>query len=185
MEGKRPRRRRGIQRASHARSTEHLQNPEFLEGAGQARDWQDTGAWLFHWHRFIDHIAFGKEVGELLFKPLSASYSSRSVQLGARTIFPHARGSRASTSKTRGSSLSRHDRLSRPRGRELKSEGTVESAQDAWLHFCEANLPVRPSHKPERFAGTARDNRSKEAGLPAAYDKTIQHVGANLLMWAK
>ena len=30
--------------------TEHLHDP------------QDTGAWLFHWHRFIDHIAFGKDV---------------------------------------------------------------------------------------------------------------------------
>jgi hypothetical protein len=42
--------------------TEHLQDPEFWKGLGRARDWQDTGAWLFHWHRFIDHIAFGKEV---------------------------------------------------------------------------------------------------------------------------
>ena len=41
--------------------TEHLQDPEFWKGLGRARDWQDTGAWLFHWHRFIDHIAFGKE----------------------------------------------------------------------------------------------------------------------------
>ena len=42
--------------------TEHLQDPEFWKGLGRARGWQDTGAWLFHWHRFIDHIAFGKEV---------------------------------------------------------------------------------------------------------------------------
>ena len=42
--------------------TEHLQDPEFWKALGRARDWQDTGAWLFHWHRFIDHIAFGKEV---------------------------------------------------------------------------------------------------------------------------
>ena len=42
--------------------TEHLQDPEFWKGLGRARDWQDTGAWLFHWHRFIDHIAFGNEV---------------------------------------------------------------------------------------------------------------------------
>jgi hypothetical protein len=42
--------------------TEHLQDPEFWKGLGRARGWQDTGAWLFHWHRFIDHIAFGNEV---------------------------------------------------------------------------------------------------------------------------
>jgi hypothetical protein len=41
---------------------EHLQDPEFWKGLGRARDWQDTGAWLFHWHRFIDHVAFGNEV---------------------------------------------------------------------------------------------------------------------------
>ena len=27
------------------------------EALGKARNWQDTGAWLVHWHRFIDHIA--------------------------------------------------------------------------------------------------------------------------------
>ena len=27
--------------------TEHLQDPEFWKGLGRARDWQDTGAWLF------------------------------------------------------------------------------------------------------------------------------------------
>jgi hypothetical protein len=42
--------------------TEHLQDPEFWKGLGRAHAWQDTGAWLFHWHRFIDHIAFGKKV---------------------------------------------------------------------------------------------------------------------------
>jgi hypothetical protein len=41
--------------------TEHLQ-PEFWKGLGRARHWQDTGAWLFHWHRFIDHIAFGNDI---------------------------------------------------------------------------------------------------------------------------
>jgi hypothetical protein len=30
------------------------------EALGKARNWQDTGAWLVHWHRFIDHIASGK-----------------------------------------------------------------------------------------------------------------------------
>jgi hypothetical protein len=28
--------------------TEHLQDPEFWKGLGRARDWEDTGAWLFH-----------------------------------------------------------------------------------------------------------------------------------------
>jgi hypothetical protein len=42
--------------------TEHLQDPEFWKGLGRARHWQDTGAWLFHWHRFIDHIAFGNDI---------------------------------------------------------------------------------------------------------------------------
>jgi hypothetical protein len=42
--------------------TEHLQDPEFWKGLGRAHAWQDTGAWLFQWHRFIDHVAFGKKV---------------------------------------------------------------------------------------------------------------------------
>jgi hypothetical protein len=42
--------------------TEHLHDPAFWKALGKARNWQDTGAWLFHWHRFIDHIAFGKDV---------------------------------------------------------------------------------------------------------------------------
>ena len=50
--------------------TEHLQDPEFWKGLGRARHWQDTGAWLFHWHRFIDHVAFGNEV-EGFFSSLS------------------------------------------------------------------------------------------------------------------
>ena len=37
---------------------EHLYDRAFWEALGKARGWQDTGAWLFHWHRFIDHIAF-------------------------------------------------------------------------------------------------------------------------------
>ena len=41
---------------------EHLYDPAFWKALGKARSWQDTGAWLFHWHRFIDHIAFGKDV---------------------------------------------------------------------------------------------------------------------------
>ena len=42
--------------------TEHLYDRAFWEALGKARNWQDTGAWLFHWHRFVDHIAFGKDV---------------------------------------------------------------------------------------------------------------------------
>ena len=49
--------------------TEHLQDPDFWKALGKARGWQDTGAWLFHWHRFIDHVAFGKNV-ESFFKDL-------------------------------------------------------------------------------------------------------------------
>jgi hypothetical protein len=42
--------------------TEHLHDPKFWKALGKARNWQDAGAWLFHWHRFIDHIALGKDV---------------------------------------------------------------------------------------------------------------------------
>ena len=42
--------------------TKHLQDPTFWKALGEARSWQDTGAWLIHWHRFIDHVAFGKDV---------------------------------------------------------------------------------------------------------------------------
>lgn len=41
--------------------TEHLYDPNFWKALGKAREWQDTGAWLFHWHRFIDHVAFGHD----------------------------------------------------------------------------------------------------------------------------
>jgi hypothetical protein len=26
-----------------------------------ARKWEDANAWRFHWHRFIDHLADGKD----------------------------------------------------------------------------------------------------------------------------
>ncbi len=42
--------------------TEHLNDPNFWKALEKARSWQDSGAWLFHWHRFVDHIAFGKDV---------------------------------------------------------------------------------------------------------------------------
>jgi hypothetical protein len=29
--------------------TEHLQDPTFWKALVEARSWQDTGAWLFHW----------------------------------------------------------------------------------------------------------------------------------------
>jgi hypothetical protein len=41
---------------------EHLHDPDFWKALGKARSWQDTGAWLFHWHRFIDQIALSKDV---------------------------------------------------------------------------------------------------------------------------
>jgi hypothetical protein len=41
--------------------TEHLHDRAFWEALGKAER-QDTGAWLFHWQRFTDHIAFGKDV---------------------------------------------------------------------------------------------------------------------------
>ena len=40
--------------------TEHLNDPNFWKALEKARSWQDSGAWLFHWHRFVDHTAFGK-----------------------------------------------------------------------------------------------------------------------------
>ena len=42
--------------------TEHLNDPNFWKALQKARSWQDSGAWLFNWHRFVDHIAFGKDV---------------------------------------------------------------------------------------------------------------------------
>jgi hypothetical protein len=47
---------------------EHLQDPAFWKALSNARSWQDPGAWLFHWHRFIDHIAFGNDVDSFFSK---------------------------------------------------------------------------------------------------------------------
>lgn len=42
--------------------TEHLHDPDFWKALGAARKWEDVNAWRFHWHRFIDHLAEGKDV---------------------------------------------------------------------------------------------------------------------------
>jgi len=41
--------------------TEHMHDPNFWKAFAKARGWQDTGAWLDNWHRYIDHIAFGND----------------------------------------------------------------------------------------------------------------------------
>jgi hypothetical protein len=60
--------------------TEHLQDPTFWKALGKARSWQDIGAWLFHWHRFIDHIAFGKDV-ESFFKTCKTVWGRAIVKM--------------------------------------------------------------------------------------------------------
>jgi hypothetical protein len=40
---------------------EHLHDPEFWKALATARKWEDVNAWRFHWHRFIDHLADGKD----------------------------------------------------------------------------------------------------------------------------
>jgi hypothetical protein len=41
--------------------SEHLQAPDFWKALATARKWEDINAWRFHWHRFIDHLADGKD----------------------------------------------------------------------------------------------------------------------------
>ena len=41
--------------------TEHLHDPDFWKALAKARKWEDANAWRFHWHRFIDHLADGKD----------------------------------------------------------------------------------------------------------------------------
>jgi hypothetical protein len=41
--------------------SEHLQDPDFWKALSTARKWEDPNAWRFHWHRFIDHLAEGKD----------------------------------------------------------------------------------------------------------------------------
>ena len=42
--------------------SEHLHDPDFWKALAKARKWEDANAWRFHWHRFIDHLADGKDV---------------------------------------------------------------------------------------------------------------------------
>jgi hypothetical protein len=41
--------------------TQHLSDPSFWKALATARERQDTGTWICHWHRFIDHIALGED----------------------------------------------------------------------------------------------------------------------------
>jgi hypothetical protein len=41
--------------------TEHFSDPSFWKALATARERQDTGAWICHWRRFIDHIALGED----------------------------------------------------------------------------------------------------------------------------
>jgi hypothetical protein len=41
--------------------SEHLQDPDFWKALATARKWEDVNAWRFCWHRFIDHLADGKD----------------------------------------------------------------------------------------------------------------------------
>ena len=41
--------------------SEHFQDPDFWKALATARRWEDVNAWRFHWHRFIDHLADGKD----------------------------------------------------------------------------------------------------------------------------
>jgi hypothetical protein len=38
-----------------------LQDPDFWKALTTARKWEDVNSWRFHWHRFIDHLADGKD----------------------------------------------------------------------------------------------------------------------------
>ena len=41
--------------------SEHFHDPDFWKALATARKWEDANAWRFHWHRFIDHLADGKD----------------------------------------------------------------------------------------------------------------------------
>jgi hypothetical protein len=63
--------------------SEHLQDPDFWKALSTARKWEDTNAWRFHWHRFIDHLADGKDA-ESFFASLwkstpAASWAAKQV----------------------------------------------------------------------------------------------------------
>jgi hypothetical protein len=42
--------------------SEHFHDPDFWKALARGRKWEDVNAWRFHWHRFIDHLADGKDV---------------------------------------------------------------------------------------------------------------------------
>jgi hypothetical protein len=50
--------------------TEHLHDPDFWKALAKARKWEDANAWRFHWHRFIDHLADGKDFSPLYEKQM-------------------------------------------------------------------------------------------------------------------
>ena len=41
--------------------SEHFYDRDFWQALATARKWDDPNAWRFHWHRFIDHLAEGKD----------------------------------------------------------------------------------------------------------------------------
>ena len=41
--------------------SERLHDPVFWKALATTRKWEDVNAWRFHWHRFIDHLADGKD----------------------------------------------------------------------------------------------------------------------------
>jgi hypothetical protein len=41
--------------------SEHFHDPDFWKALATARKWEDVNAWRFHWHRFIDHLADGRD----------------------------------------------------------------------------------------------------------------------------
>jgi hypothetical protein len=45
---------------------EHFYDPDFWKALATARKWKDVNASRFHWHRFIDHLADGKDAESFL-----------------------------------------------------------------------------------------------------------------------
>jgi hypothetical protein len=41
-------------------------DPDFWKALATARKWKDVNASRFHWHRFIDHLADGKDAESFL-----------------------------------------------------------------------------------------------------------------------
>src|SRR6266403_2707838 len=41
--------------------SEHFHDRDFWKALARGRKWEDVNAWRFHWHRFIDHLADGKD----------------------------------------------------------------------------------------------------------------------------